>query len=66
MFDLELGADNYFEDDNASDNKPIDFLGVSPDTKYQSDAGIRLIAREEGLGRFGHNSSPSFLRLQVI
>uniref|UniRef100_A0ACD6A5X6 Uncharacterized protein n=1 Tax=Avena sativa TaxID=4498 RepID=A0ACD6A5X6_AVESA len=60
MFDLELGADNYFENDNTSDNKPIDFLGVSSDTKHQSDAGVTL-DRAQGLGRFGHNCPTSFL-----
>ncbi|CAM0876709.1 unnamed protein product [Alopecurus aequalis] len=29
----QLGADNYFEDGNALDNKPIDFLGLSSDAK---------------------------------
>uniref|UniRef100_A0ACD5WC25 Uncharacterized protein n=1 Tax=Avena sativa TaxID=4498 RepID=A0ACD5WC25_AVESA len=60
MFDLERGADNYFENDNTSDNKPIDFLGVSSDTKHQSDAGVTL-DRAQGSGRFGHNCPTSFL-----
>ncbi|EMS45421.1 hypothetical protein TRIUR3_08831 [Triticum urartu] len=58
-FDLELRADHCFEDDHASDSKPIDFLGVSSDTKHPKDAGVAL-ARAEGLGRFGHNSATSF------
>ncbi|XP_047071880.1 uncharacterized protein LOC124680908 [Lolium rigidum] len=60
MFDLERGADNCFEDDNASDNKPIDFLGVSSDAKHQSDSAVTL-AGAERFGRLGHNSSTSFL-----
>jgi len=59
VIDLDLGADNCFEHDNTSDNKPIDFLGVPSDTKHQSGSGITL-AGAEGLGRFGHNSSTSF------
>jgi hypothetical protein len=60
MFDLERGADNCFEDDDASDNKPIDFLGVSSDTKHQSNSGVTL-AGAEGLGRLGPNSSSPVL-----
>jgi hypothetical protein len=60
IFDLELGADNYFEKSNPSENKPIDFLGVSSDTKHQSDAGVTL-DRMEGSGRFGNNCPTSVL-----
>uniref|UniRef100_A0ACD6A5A2 Uncharacterized protein n=1 Tax=Avena sativa TaxID=4498 RepID=A0ACD6A5A2_AVESA len=60
MFDLEVRPDNCFEDENTSDSKPIDFLGVASDTKHQSDSGITL-AGAEGLGRLGQNSSTSFL-----
>ncbi|KAM0924763.1 hypothetical protein ACQ4PT_004692 [Festuca glaucescens] len=59
IFDLELRSDT-IENDNPSDNKPIDFLGVSSDTKHQSDAGSTL-DRVEGLGRLGHNCQTSFL-----
>jgi hypothetical protein len=41
IFDLELRSDT-IENDNPSDNKPIDFLGVSLDTRHQSDAGVAL------------------------
>ncbi|CAM0876707.1 unnamed protein product [Alopecurus aequalis] len=60
MFDLQLGPDDNFENGNLSDDKPIDFLGVSSDAKHQSDAGVTL-DRAEGLGRFGHNCPTSFL-----
>ena len=60
IIDLDLGADKHFEYDNTSDNKPIDFLGVSSDAKHQSDSGVTLVGAE-GLGRLGHNSSTSFL-----
>ncbi|KAM3278258.1 hypothetical protein ACQJBY_045859 [Aegilops geniculata] len=53
IIDLELPADHYIDDDNTSDNKPIDFLGVDSGTKPPNGA--------EGLGRFNDNSSTSGL-----
>ncbi|KAJ1293527.1 hypothetical protein BS78_01G075100 [Paspalum vaginatum] len=60
-FDLQLPADHYIDDDNTSENKPIDFLGLASDTKAQNDADLTL-ASAEGLGRFSDNSSTSGLR----
>lgn len=59
-FDLQLSADHYVDDDNASDNGPIDFLGVAPDKKPQNNADLTLVS-PEGLGRFSDNSSTSGL-----
>jgi hypothetical protein len=59
IFDLELRSDT-IENDNPSDNKPIDFLGVSSDTRHQSDVGVAL-DRVEGFRRLGHNCQTSFL-----
>jgi hypothetical protein len=60
-FDLQLPADHYIDDDNTSDNKPIDFLGLASDTKPRNDADLTLISAE-GFGRFSDNSSTSGLR----
>lgn len=60
-FDLHLPADHYIDDDNSSENKPIDFLGLASDTKPQNDADLTLVSAE-GLGRFSDNSSTSGLR----
>ncbi|OEL25675.1 hypothetical protein BAE44_0013304 [Dichanthelium oligosanthes] len=60
-FDLQLPADHYIDDDNTSDNKPIDFLGLASDTKPRNDADLTLVSAE-GLGRFSDNSSTSGLR----
>ncbi|CAL4936072.1 unnamed protein product [Urochloa decumbens] len=61
IFDLQLPADHYIDDDNTSDNKPIDFLGLASDTKPRNDADLTLVSAE-GLGRFSDNSSTSGLR----
>ncbi|TVU44940.1 hypothetical protein EJB05_04403, partial [Eragrostis curvula] len=60
-FDLQLPADHYVDDDNASENKPIDFLGLTSDSKQQIDADLALVSAE-GLGRLSDNSSTSGLR----
>lgn len=60
-FDLQLPADYYIDTDNASENKPIDFLGVASDTKPPNDADVTLVSAE-GLGRFSDNSSTSGLQ----
>jgi hypothetical protein len=61
-FDLQLPADHYVDDDNASENKPIDFLGLTSDTKPQNDADLTLVSAE-GLWRLSDNSSTSGLRV---
>jgi len=60
-FDLQLPADHYIDDDDTSDNKPIDFLGLASDTKPRNDAEHTLVSAE-GLGKFSDNSSSSGLR----
>ncbi|KAF7067773.1 hypothetical protein CFC21_073615 [Triticum aestivum] len=60
IIDLELPADHYIDDDNTSDNKPIDFLGVDSGTKPPNDARVTF-SGAEGLGRFNDNSSTSGL-----
>jgi len=60
-FDLQLPADHYIDDDNTSDSKPIDFLGLASDTKQRNDADLTLVSAE-GFGRFSDNSSTSGLR----
>lgn len=60
VIDLELPADHYIDDDNTSDDKPIDFLGVDSGTKLPNDAGVTF-SGAEGLGRFSDNSSTSGL-----
>ncbi|KAF8709834.1 hypothetical protein HU200_029547 [Digitaria exilis] len=60
-FDLQLPADHYVDDDNTSDSKPIDFLGLASGTKPRNDADLTLVGAE-GLGRFSDNSSTSGLR----
>lgn len=59
-FDLQLPADHYIDDDDTSDNKPIDFLGLASDTKPRIDAELALVSAE-GLGKFSDNSSSSGL-----
>ncbi|XP_006650620.1 uncharacterized protein LOC102704320 [Oryza brachyantha] len=59
-FDLQLSADHYVDDDNASENDPIDFLGVASEKKPQNNADLTLVS-PEGLGRFSDNSSTSGL-----
>jgi hypothetical protein len=59
-FDLQLPADHYVDDDNASENKPIYFLGLTSDTKPRNDADLILVSGE-GLGRLSDNSSTSGL-----
>ncbi|XP_062212472.1 uncharacterized protein LOC133913357 [Phragmites australis] len=60
-FGLHLPAEHHIDDDNALENKPIDFLGLASDTKPQNDADLILVSAE-GLGRFSDNSSTSGLR----
>lgn len=60
--DLELPADHYIDDENISDNKPIDFLGVESGTKPHSDVVEVTFGGAEGLGRFSDNSSTSGLQ----
>ncbi|ONM09535.1 hypothetical protein ZEAMMB73_Zm00001d034080 [Zea mays] len=60
-FDLQLPADHYIDDDDTSDNKPIDFLGLASDAKPQNDAELTLVSAER-LGKFSDNSSSSGLR----
>ncbi|KAG2545738.1 uncharacterized protein LOC120649697 isoform X1 [Panicum virgatum] len=60
-FDLQLPADHYIDDDNTSNSKPIDFLGLASDTKPRNDADLTLVSAE-GFGRFSDNSSTSGLR----
>uniref|UniRef100_A0A0D9VZ89 Uncharacterized protein n=1 Tax=Leersia perrieri TaxID=77586 RepID=A0A0D9VZ89_9ORYZ len=59
-FDLQLPADHYVDDDNASENGPIDFLGVASEKKYQNNADLIFVS-PEGLGRLSDNSSISGL-----
>ncbi|KAK3149282.1 hypothetical protein QOZ80_3AG0215300 [Eleusine coracana subsp. coracana] len=61
-FDLRLPADHYVDDDNMSENKPIDFLGLTSDMKPQNDADLTLVGGE-GLGRLSDNSSSSGLQI---
>ncbi|WVZ60632.1 hypothetical protein U9M48_010625, partial [Paspalum notatum var. saurae] len=57
-FDLHLPADHYIDDDNTSENKPIDFLGLASDAKAHNDADLTLVSAD-GFGRFSDNSSTS-------
>ncbi|TVU11067.1 hypothetical protein EJB05_44629 [Eragrostis curvula] len=59
-FDLQLPADHYVDDDNVSESKPIDFLGLTSDSKLQNDADLTLVSAE-CLGRLSDNSSTSGL-----
>jgi hypothetical protein len=60
-FDLQLPANHYIDDDNTSDKKPINFLGLASDTEPRNDADLTLVSAE-GLGRFSDNNSTSGLR----
>ncbi|KAL5216982.1 hypothetical protein ABZP36_017666 [Zizania latifolia] len=60
FFDLQLPANHYIDDGNASGNDPIDFLGVTLDKKPQNNADLTLVS-PKGLGRLSDNSSTSGL-----
>ncbi|KAF0915487.1 hypothetical protein E2562_036531 [Oryza meyeriana var. granulata] len=43
IFRQQLSADHYVDDDNASENDPIDFLGVASDKKPRNNADLTLL-----------------------
>ncbi|KAL5208915.1 hypothetical protein ABZP36_004538 [Zizania latifolia] len=59
-FNFPLPADQYIDDDNASGNDPIDFLGVASNKKPQNNVDLTL-GSPEGLERLSDNSSTSGL-----